>query len=210
MTKEQDPYQIRTVEELRAFYDMPADMIVKAKLDFLDDYAIDFIANAPIVCIGSEMDQGVDVSPRGGKAGFVHVIDRKHVAVPDWPGNNKLETITNILTTGGCGLLFLVPGTDLFLRINGRAIITRDPDLLGAMTERGKTPKTAIRVQVMECYFHCGKAIKRSGMWQPESWPDLENRFHVGQMMVDQARLSDLTADEIQEAYEKEVEENLY
>ncbi len=210
MTDEKDPYRIETIEELREFYEMPKDQVLKTKFDFLDDHIVRFIANAPIVCIGSEMEEGLDVSPRGGAPGFVHVIDRKHVAIPDWPGNNKLETMTNILASGRCGLLFLLPANDLFLRINGPATVTRDPDLLAAMTEENKTPKTAIRVAVNEAYFHCGKAIKRSEIWDTTTWPKSEDRFHVGRIMVDQARITDVTADEIQQAYEQEVRDKLY
>jgi PPOX class probable FMN-dependent enzyme len=210
MIQKDDPYQIKTVEELRDHYDEAMDIVVRAKLKALDDYAMDFIAKAPIVCIGSEMAEGVDVSPRGGAPGFVHVLDRGHVAVPDWPGNNKLETMTNILSTGRCGLLFLVPGNDLFLRINGDAIITRDPDLLARMTERDKTPKAAIRIAIKECYFHCGKAIKRSKIWDATTWPDPKGQPNVGRMMVDQARITDMTAEEIQEAYEENLRDNLY
>lgn len=210
MPAAKDPHQIKTVAELRQHYDAAMDIVVRAKLDFLDDYAIDFIGNAPIVCIGSEMAEGLDVSPRGGVPGFVHVIDRKHLAIPDWPGNNKLETMTNILSTGRCGLLFMVPSNDLFLRVCGPAIITRDPDLLAAMTERGKTPKSAIRMMVSECYFHCGKAIKRSRIWHPDTWPDPKDQPHVGRMMVDQARITDMTAEEIQDAYDENLRDNLY
>lgn len=205
-----DPHRIKSAEELRKFYDMPNEMVTKTKFDFLDDYAVTFIASAPVICIGSEMEEGLDVSPRGGEPGFVRVIDRQHLAIPDWPGNNKLETMTNILNTGRCGILFLVPGMDLFLRVNGPATVTRDPELLAAMPERGKTPKTAIRIKVREAYFHCGKAIKRSKVWDPETWPDPKILPRVGKMILDQAKLVDTTAEEIEETYRKELKDNLY
>ena len=210
MCGKDDPHQINSAAELREYYDMPNEMVTKTKFDFLDDYSATFIANAPIVCIGSEMGEGLDVSPRGGEPGFARVIDRRHVAIPDWQGNNKLESMTNIIETGRCGLLFLVPGMDLFLRINGSATVTRDPELLTAMTVGGKIPKVAIRVKVREAYFHCGKAIKRSRIWEPKSWPDPAILPRVGKMIMDQAKLADTSAEEIEAMYRKELKDNLY
>jgi PPOX class probable FMN-dependent enzyme len=208
---EEDPYQIKTIEELRQHYDMPGEMVTKTKFDFLDDYAISYIRLTPLVCIGTEMGEGLDVSPRGGEPGFVHVIDRRHLAIPDWPGNNKVETMTNLVHSGRCGLLFLVPGMDLFLRVNGPAVITRDPALLAKMTERGKTPKSAIRVTTREVYFHCGKALKRSKIWEPESWPPRSAMPTAGKMILDQAKLADtMTAEDIDAMYQKALKDDLY
>lgn len=211
MTEDKEIYRIKTTEELRQYYDMPNEMVTKIKFDFLDDYCVKFISIAPLVCIGSEMAEGLDVSPRGGAPGFVHVMDRRHVAIPDWPGNNKVETMTNLVTSGRCGLLFLVPGMDLFLRINGTAIVTRDPELLAAMPEQGKIPKSAIRVTVREAYFHCGKALKRSKVWEPDSWPERKALPTVGKMILDQAKLADsTTAEEIEGMYQKALKDELY
>lgn len=207
---DQDPYRIESIADLRQIYEMPNEMVTKTKFDFLDDYSVTFIRNAPIVCIGSEMAEGLDVSPRGGEPGFVHIIDRRHVAIPDWPGNNKIETITNIVESGRCGLLFLVPAMDLFLRVNGPATVTRDPALLQEMAIGDKLPKTAIRVTVREAYFHCGRAIKRSRIWEPESWPDPHILPKVGKMILDQAKLVDTTADEIETMYRKALKDELY
>ncbi len=205
-----DPYQINSVEELRRHYDMPNEMVTKTTFNFLDDYAVKFVRQAPIVCIGTEMGEGLDVSPRGGEQGFVEVLDRHHVAIPDWPGNNKLESMTNILTTGRCGLLFLIPGMDLFFRINGPATVTRNPEVIAKLARGGKEPKAAIRVKVNEAYFHCGKAIKRSKIWDSETWPDRKMLPSVGKMIMDQAKLADTTPEEIDELYQKELKENLY
>jgi PPOX class probable FMN-dependent enzyme len=206
---EADPHRITTVAQLRAIYPLPEERILKAKFSFLDDYAIAFIGKAPIIAIGS-LDAGMDVSPRGGRAGFVHVIDRKTVAIADWPGNNKLETITNLLHDDRCAVLYMVPQQDVFLRTNGTATITRDPALLAAMAEGDKLPRLAIRIALSEVYFHCGKAIKRSRLWNPETWSPVESLTSIGKVLRDQVDMGDMTVEQINEHYRKAMKEGLY
>ncbi len=211
MSKNQDAYRIASVEQLREHYEMPNEMVTKTKFNFLDDYTVRYIELAPIVCIGSEMADGLDVSPRGGEPGFVHIVDRRTVAIPDWPGNNKIETMINIVQTGRIGLLFLVPGQDLFLRINGPAEVTRDPKILDALKHGEKVPITAIKVTVKEAYFHCGKAIRRSKIWNATSWPEKKSMPPIGKMILDQAELADkTTVEEIEVMYETALRDQLY
>lgn len=205
-----DPYQILSVAELRTLYDMPNEVILKTQFSFLDDYAVRFIAQAPLVCIASQMDGRIDASPRGGAPGFVQVLDRKTLAIPDWPGNNKIETLTSIIHTGRCGLLFLVPRQDMFLRVHGSAAATRDPVLLQALQVENKPPKLAIRLRVAQAYFHCGKALRRSKLWQPESWPPTHVLPTAGKMILDQAKLADTSAEELESMYQKTLRETLY
>jgi len=205
-----DPYRIHSVEELRTLYDMPNEVILKTQFSFLDDYAIRFIAQSSLVCIASQMDGRIDASPRGGAPGFVQVLDRKTLAIPDWPGNNKIETLTSIIHSGRCGLLFLVPRQDMFLRVHGTAVVTRDPALLQAMQVESKPPKLAIKLQVLQAYFHCGKALRRSKIWQPESWPPAHVLPTAGKMILDQAKLADSSAEELESMYQKSLRETLY
>lgn len=207
---ENDPYIIDSLEELREHYGEPGEMVKKATLNFLHGHMVDFIKRAPFVAISSEAQEGLDVSPRGGTAGCVHVIDRKTVAIGDWPGNNKLETISNIISTGRCALLLLVPTLDLFLRLNGTAVVTKDPLLLKNLIEGNREPKAAIKLSIEQAYFHCGKAFKRSKLWEPEDWNYIDNFPKVGKIMKDLVKVPDMTSEELEEMYQHALKEELY
>lgn len=207
---ETDPHLIDSLEELRTLYELPMPIITASKLDYIHPHMQHFIGLSPFVCIASESDSGLDVSPRGGTPGFVRVLDRKTVAFGDWPGNNKLETFSNILRTRRCGLLFLVPTLDLFLRINGPAVLTRAPELVEALTERGRLPKLAVKVTVNEAYYHCGKAFRRSGLWKPEKWQDAGAYPSVGRFLTDLVPASEFTPEQIDTLYEEDLRDKLY
>ena len=161
MPRSPDSYVIHSESELDEFYRRPAEHVTKATLTFLHDFHLAYLKVAPIVCIGSGAQEGYDVSPRGGPAGFVQMLDRKTLAIPDFPGNNKLETLRNLVRDPRIALLFLFPGLDIFMRISGRATVTRRPDLLQRLVCDGKRPITVIVVAVESVYFHCGRAISR-------------------------------------------------
>ncbi|WP_042703317.1 MSMEG_1061 family FMN-dependent PPOX-type flavoprotein [Azospirillum sp. B506] len=206
-----DPHRIHTVEALRRLYDMPTERMVKMTFPFLDDHCLRFVAESPLVFVATMADSGMDCSPRGGRPGFVLAEDRRTLALPDWPGNNKLSSITNILTSdGACGLVFLVPGTDVFLRVNGVATVTTDPVLLDRLREDGRMPKAAIRLSVREAFFHCGKALRRSHLWQPDAWVVPQDMPSPGQVVKDQSGLAELSVEQIDAMYEKALAEQLY
>ena len=162
---------IRTEAELRALYGLPGKLPAAAKADALDDLCIDFIRRSSLVFLGSSDAAGrQDVSPRGDKAGFVQVLDRKTLAIPDRPGNNKLETMTNILENSQVALLFLIPGHDETLRLYGKATVSANPSLLSQAEVQGKLPRTVILVSVEQVYPHCGKALKRSQIWNQSEY----------------------------------------
>jgi PPOX class probable FMN-dependent enzyme len=146
------------------------------------------------------------VSPRGDGPGFVHVLGDKTLLIPERPGNRRADTLTNIIENPRVGLLFLIPNVEETLRINGRACLIRDPDLLAQMAFKGKVPVLAIAVDAEEVFFHCAKAFRRSHLWQPEHWPDRSELPTLGQILVDQTRLEDTTAEvldcSIEEAYQ--------
>jgi PPOX class probable FMN-dependent enzyme len=154
---------------LDALYAPPAERIQQSVLDHLDVFHCDYLAAATFFCLATGSARGLDVSPRGGPPGFVRVLDARRVAFADWPGNNRIESMRNLQQDNRTGMLFLFPGLDIFMRINGRANVTTAPDLLNTLTEGGKRPKTAIVIAIDEVLFHCGKAINRAGLWQPES-----------------------------------------
>ena len=161
--------------------------MLKKTLPSLDHHATAFIARSPFVLVGTTgADGSVDVTPRGGPPGFACVLDEHRLLLGDLPFNNRLDSMTNITETGGVGLLFLIPGVDETLRVNGEACITVEPALLEAAALGGKLPKTAIGVQVREAFFHYAKAFRRSSLWSPEGWPSTEGLASLGCVMVDQ------------------------
>ncbi len=171
---ELDPFAgaIASEAQLRTHYDAPLERAVRKELTHLDEMARRLIAVAPIVLVASHDDAGrCDVTPRGGQPGFVTVLDDDHLAIPDATGNNRLDTLQNVVATGQAGLIFLIPGRDQTLRVNGAACVSDDPDLLERLSPVGKAPKTAIVVRADEVYAHCPKALVRSRLWNPASWP---------------------------------------
>jgi len=178
---------ITTESQLRDIYRMPGDVVVQKVLSRLDGHARTFIEAAPFVLVGTASPDGTaDVSPKGGPAGFVVVLDDQRLAIPDLAGNNLLDSITNIVNGSGIGLLFVVPGVDETLRVNGRACVTTDPSVLDACAVKDRRPKTAIGVTVTQQYMHCAKAFRRSGLWNTETWPNRATLPSLGCILRDQ------------------------
>jgi PPOX class probable FMN-dependent enzyme len=171
--------------------------------------ARDFIARSPFLCIATADARGrADVSPRGDKPGFVHVLDDHHLAIPDRPGNNRLDTMVNIVENPNVGLIFMIPGFEDTLRINGRAEITADPAILARAEVDGKRPKTAIRVKVAEQFFHCAKAFRRARLWQPDAMVDRKAMPTLARIILEQTEeAAKLKEDEIL-ACDAAIEEN--
>ena len=166
---------VTTDAELTAIYGEAAPRAWSKDIGLLDDVARTLIAGSPMVLVASHDAEGrCDVTPRGGQPGFVAALDDRHLAIGDATGNKRLDTLRNILATGRAGLLFLVPGRDQTLRVNGAACVTADPVVLAAVPAVGKPPRTAIVVRVEEVYAHCPKAFVRSRLWDPESWTTAE------------------------------------
>jgi PPOX class probable FMN-dependent enzyme len=198
--------KIETVEQLRTVYAQPSDLVIKKALPRLEKHCRRIISLSPMVMVGtSDAKGGQDVTPRGGEPGWVHVVDDKTLAMPDWPGNNRLDTLTNLLEHPQVGLLFLVPGLDETLRINGRAELRTDEALCKPFETRGKLPKTVLVVTVEEAYLHCAKAFMRSKLWSPESRIDRSALPSINEMIKDQLSLDGpaLPQSEIAPRYEK-------
>lgn len=154
--------------ELRALFPATHAMAVLKSQPRLDKHARAFVARSPFLCIGTQSPDGrADVSPRGDPPGFVKILDDHTLVIPDRPGNNRLDTQSNILANPSVGLLFMVPGFDDTMRVNGKARISRDPELLQAMAVNGKAPTVGIVVEVEEVFIHCAKAFRRSKLWDP-------------------------------------------
>jgi PPOX class probable FMN-dependent enzyme len=180
---------IRDEAELRDRY-RPAHPAILAKArPRIDPKAADFIGAAPFVVLATTSASGTDASPRGGPAGFVKVLDPERVAFGDLAGNNRLDSYANIVDRPEVGLLFLVPGVGETLRINGRASVSVDPELCARVAIDGVQPKVAIVVDVDECYIHCAKALRRSGLWDPQTWAEPASRPSAAEVIVDQYAL---------------------
>ncbi len=180
---------------LREVLGSPSELTVRKQLAALDRHCRAFIALSPFLLLGSVDATGRhDVSPRGDAPGFALVLDDTTLAIPERPGNRRLDTLRNILQTGAVGLLFLVPGVEETLRVNGRACLVRDANILERLSAQGKRPALAIGVEVEECFMHCAKCMKRSQLWDPTRWPDHTALPSLGQMLLDQTRPADTTA----------------
>ena len=178
-------------EQLRAVTGSPAPRALGKEIKSLDVHCRAIISKSPFVLISS-CDAGgrMDVSPKGDPPGFVQVLDESTLAIPDRPGNRRADTFRNVLQNPRVGLLFLVPGRSETLRVNGRAVIVRDPDLRERMTVNGKRPELALVVSAEEVFVHCGKCMLRSRLWARDAWPDVTGLPSHARCLVDHAGLA--------------------
>jgi len=183
--------RITSVDSLRALYGPTRERSAKKQLDRLDAHCRRLIGLSPFMVLATTGPDGLgDVTPRGDAPGFVTVEDDRTLLIPDRPGNNRLDSLTNILAHPGIGLLFLIPGMDETLRVNGTAEILDDADLTARFVIAGKHPKTVLRVAVREAYLHCAKALMRSRLWDPAVQIDRSTLPSMGEMMRDQIGLA--------------------
>jgi PPOX class probable FMN-dependent enzyme len=166
-------HQVTTLADLHAINGDPTPAILHKHTSYLTPLLEQFITAAPFFLIATADAEGnLDVSPKGDQPGIVKILDGRTLAIPDRIGNRRADGHRNILANPHIGLIFIIPAVDETVRVNGRAFITADPDLLAAMTVQGKTPKLATIVEIDEVYMHCARAFLRSGLWQPETWPN--------------------------------------
>ena len=177
---------------LRELYDPPRGRAVTKELRRLDRHCRRFIELSPFVVVASGAAEGhFDASPRGGEPGFVHVADDRTLLIPDSPGNNRLDTMENILSTGKVGLLFLIPGIDETLRVNGAARLVEHAGVLARFAAMKRPPKLAIEVTVAQAYLHCAKAFLRSRLWTGEYAQPKGTFPSIGRMVGDQIGLTE-------------------
>lgn len=174
---------------LRELYRQPHQLVLDKVVDRVDAAARLFVAASPFVVVATTGPRGTDASPRGGPPGFVAVLDEHRIALGDLAGNNRLDTFGNVLHEPAVGLIFLVPGVGETLRVNGRATLTTDPEVLDRTTIDGRRPKVAMGIDVEACFIHCAKAFRRSGLWDPASWPALEDRPSAACVLKDHLAL---------------------
>lgn len=202
---------VTSVQSLREIMGTPSELVIRKQLNQLDPHARAFIARSPFLAIGTHgQGQIGDVSPRGDAPGFVLVLDNHTLVIPERPGNRRLDTLLNVLQTGGVGLIFMVPGVEETLRVNGRACIVRDEALLERMTAKGKRPLLGIGVEVQECFFHCAKAFKRSGLWQPQTWASRGGMASLAQILVDQTKPENTSVEDLEKQIAESYATRLY
>jgi PPOX class probable FMN-dependent enzyme len=192
---------IDTPDKLRAIYGHATGRAVSKEITKLEPHSKRFIELSPFLVMATSRPDGLaDASPKGDHPGFVQVIDDETVAIPDRPGNNRLDTMENILVNPAIGLIFFIPGVNETLRINGTAAINDDPDLLQRFEVNGKLPKTVFVVKAQEVYLHCAKALMRSKLWSPDAQAPERPIPSMAQMLRDQ------TTDEVELESQEDME----
>jgi uncharacterized protein len=185
------PFQhvLTSEADIRALVGTPVARSVLKEQTRIDDHFRAFIATSPFLLIATAGADGTcDVSPRGDAPGFVQVLDDKHLVIPERNGNKRLDGMKNILANPHVALIFMVPGRDETLRVNGRACLSRDPALLESMTVQGATPKLAIGVEVEQAFLHCVKAFRRSQLWTQATWPPPDALPSIACVIFDQIK----------------------
>ncbi len=205
-----DPHAIESEEQLRELIEPPNPVIQTKLFESIDPFAKRFIEHAPIIMVATgSPEHGLDVSPKGDAPGFVEVESEKILLIPERPGNKLAYGFRNILANAQIGLIFIVPGVKETLRVNGRAELTRDPEVLERLSARNKPALLATRVHVEESFFHCGKAFIRSKLWKPDSWPE-GMKADLGKQLAARMKAGDDVAREIETSLEKNYDEELY
>jgi PPOX class probable FMN-dependent enzyme len=201
---------VTSEDEIRAVVGYPPQRSMAKVINSIDEYSKRFIAHAPFVFIASAgADGSIDISPKGDPAGFVRVIDQKTLAIPDRLGNRRIDTFRNVLRNSNLGLVFIIPGITYTLRVSGQALIVRDLDLRASLAVNDKMPDHVLVVHVERVLSHCPKCMIRSGLWQPEAWPDTTNLPTFAETLKAHANLAE-SIEAIQTIIERGNRERLY
>jgi len=202
---------IDSEQQLRELCGYPNEVVQNKSITAIDHHCRDFIARSPLIFVATSDSSGnCDVSPRGDAEGFVLVVDDKHLVIPERPGNRRFDSLRNLISNPRVGLIFIIPGLEETLRINGRASIIKDPLLLNQMEAHGKTPILGIGVEVEECYIHCAKAFKRSHLWDNQYWPPKENLPKPAAIIAEHAKQLGVSVDEVAKGLKESYEKRLY
>ncbi len=174
---------LNTTAELEAHYGAPNERSLRKEIDYINADYRRFIELSPFVVLASGGPDGLDCSPRGDAPGFVQILDARTLAMPDRPGNNRVDSLRNVVAAPQVGLLFMVPGVGETLRVNGRARVSLDPELLQRCAVDGKPPRSVLLIEVQSVYFHCAKAIARSNLWDPARHVERSQLPGAGEML---------------------------
>ena len=176
---------VTTIEQLEALYGQPYGPAVVKEIDHISSGYRKLIEAAPFVAVATGGPEGLDCSPKGDAPGFVRILDDKTLAIPDRPGNNRIDGFRNIMRDPRIALLFLIPGVGETLRVNGRAAISVDPELMQSFAVNGKLPRCVLIVHIESVYFHCSKAIVRSKLWDAETKIDRKSLPSTGAIVAE-------------------------
>jgi PPOX class probable FMN-dependent enzyme len=199
---------VTTEAELEALYGLPSGAAVFKEIDHISDHYRRFVEVSPFVIVATSGPGGLDCTPRGDPAGFVRVVDRHTVMLPDRRGNNRLDTLRNLVHDPRIGLLFLIPGVGRTLRVNGRAVISTDPALCESFTMEGKAPRSVIIVTAERVYMQCPKALIRSHLWDPSRHVAESALPSTGELI--QALQKDFDAEAYEREYPQRLKETIY
>ena len=203
-----DQYIIKNETELREVIGAEVPGLKDKVLGEMDSFAKEFLAKSPFLVLSTSDNTGrIDASPKGDHPGFVEMLDDKTLLVPDRPGNKLAFGHLNILQNPQVGLLFLIPGTPETLRINGKAELSHDPELLQQLAARGKPATLVLKVQIEEVFFHCAKAFMRSNLWQSDTWPE-RHRVSFGEMFAARAAVAGAEKEGLVNAVDNMVEQD--
>lgn len=201
---------VTTEDELREIMGYPSEVVTRKTIDHIDEHCRSFIEKSPFITIASSDAHGnFDISPKGDPAGFVKILSDKVLAIPDRPGNRKADTLRNIIQNPHVGLIFLIPGVKETLRVNGKAKIVTDENVLSLLSCQGKIPSLAIIVQVKEAFMHCAKCIIRSHLWDNSTDTSARTLPSLGKTLVDHAKV-DMSYEELDERIKNDEQTNLY
>ncbi|MBE9916423.1 pyridoxamine 5'-phosphate oxidase family protein [Paenibacillus donghaensis] len=202
---------IQTEEELEQLAGKPGDLVNHKVIGNLDHHCRHFISLSPLVFIATSGENGsCDCSPRGDAPGFVYIVDDHTLVIPERPGNRRYDSLRNLLANPHIGLIFVIPGLEETLRVNGKGYVIRDRELMERMSAQGKVPAAGIGVEVEECFIHCAKAFKRSGTWKPESWLLKESLPDPAVILAEHAGKLRLSSREVRAALNESYEKRLY
>jgi PPOX class probable FMN-dependent enzyme len=202
---------IADAAELESLIGLPSELVIKKQLAELDGHMQQFVARSPFLLLGTVGKHGMcDVSPRGDIPSAATVLDSRTLVIAERPGNRRADSLRNILETGRIGLLLLVPGVGETLRVNGRACVMRDPEILTSMSVNGKQPLLGIGIEVEECYFQCAKALIRSKLWDNVSQGACGAEFDYAQVLVDQTQIEGQCVESLKKQIETAYRERLY
>ena len=205
--------EIETIDKLLELYDSPMDLVLKKVKNSLDKYTTQYLELSAFSVIStSNCDGNMDCSPRGDYPGFIQAFDESTIAIPDRPGNNRLDSLKNIIENPNIGVLVLVPGFSECLRINGAAKVVTNVEILERFKYKGKLPKSVIIVSIKEVYFHCAKAITRSNLWKSESKVDRNVMPSFAKILMDQIdpSKSEEEVKKVEELIENRMKTTLY
>ncbi|QTH43873.1 pyridoxamine 5'-phosphate oxidase family protein [Cohnella sp. LGH] len=202
---------VSSEEEIRKMIGYSSELVNNKSINYLDIHCKEFISLSPMIFISTSDNNGLcDVSPRGDAPGFVQILDDKRLVIPERPGNRRIDSMRNILKNPKIGLIFIIPGLEETLRVNGEARIIKNEDILNMMKVNEKPPLLGIGVVVEECYMHCAKAFKRSRLWDHDSWIEKPKLPNPALIISKHASKLGKTEEEVSEALEESYTKRLY